>query len=59
MNAISAPATLTLCAGEDVTFVATGGGTEFLFYLDDNPIGVKTDLVYLQQIHLLQDQELK
>ena len=40
-TAISAPATLTLCAGEDVTFVATGG-TERLFYLDNNPLGVKS-----------------
>ena len=31
-TAISAPATLTLCAGEDVTFVATGG-TERFFIL--------------------------
>ena len=40
-TAISAPATITLCAGEDITFNATGGGAgaEFLFYLDNNPLG--------------------
>ena len=29
-TAISAPATITLCAGEDITFVATGGGGTFI-----------------------------
>ena len=43
----------TLCTGESITFNATGGGVEFLFYLDDNPLGVKQDPVYLQPVHSL------
>ena len=41
-GAITAQDTVTLCTGESITFNATGGGVEFLFYLDDNPLGVKT-----------------
>ena len=58
-TAISAPATLTLCAGEDVTFVATGGGTEFLFYLDDNPIGVKSGSSILTTNTLITGNRIK
>ena len=58
-TAISAPATLTLCAGEDVTFVATGGGTEFLFYLDNNPIGVKSGSSILTTNTLITGNRIK
>ena len=58
-TAISAPATLTLCAGEDVTFVATGGGTEFLFYLDNNPIGVKSGSSVLTTNTLITGNRIK
>ena len=43
-GAITAQDTVTLCLGESITFNATGGGSEFLFYLDDNPLGVKIRL---------------
>ena len=49
----------TLCAGEDVTFVATGGGTEFLFYLDDNPIGVKSGSSVLTTNTLITGNRIK
>ena len=43
-GAVTAPTTVTLCSGEPITFNATGGGVEFLFYVDDNPLngGVKS-----------------
>ena len=37
-GAITAQATITICVGESVTFNATGGGVEFLFYKDNNPL---------------------
>ena len=57
-TAISAPATLTLCAGEDVTFVATGG-TERLFYLDNNPLGVKSGSSTLSTSTLITGNRIK
>ena len=57
-TAISAPATLTLCAGEEVTFVATGG-TERLFYLDNNPLGVKSGSSTLSTSTLITGNRIK
>ena len=59
-TAISAPATITLCAGEDVTFSAAGGGAvEFLFYLDNNPIGVKSGSSTLSTSTLITGNRIK
>ena len=59
-TAISAPATITLCAGEDVTFNAAGGGAaEFLFYLDDNPLGVKSGSSTLSTSTLITGNRIK
>ena len=60
-TAISAPATITLCAGEDITFNATGGGAgaEFLFYLDNNPLGVKSGSSTLSTSTLITGNRIK
>ena len=59
-TAISAPATLTLCAGEEVTFNAAGGGAaEFLFYLDNNPLGVKSGSSTLSTSTLITGNRIK
>ena len=55
-TAISAPATLTLVG--DVTFVATGG-TERLFYLDNNPLGVKSGSSTLSTSTLITGNRIK
>ena len=57
-TAISAPATITLCAGEDITFVATGG-VERLFYLDNNPLGVKSGSSTLSTSTLITGNRIK
>ena len=59
-TAISAPATLTLCAGENVTFNAAGGGAaELLFYLDNNPLGVKSGSSTLSTSTLITGNRIK
>ena len=57
-TAISAPATITLGAGEDITFVATGG-VERLFYLDNNPLGVKSGSSTLSTSTLITGNRIK
>ena len=58
-GAVTAPATVTLCSGEAITFNATGGGAEFLFYLDDNPLGVKTGSSVLTTSTLITGNRIK
>ena len=58
-GAITAQDTVTLCTGESITFNATGGGTEFLFYLDDNPIGVKSGSSVLTTNTLITGSRIK
>ena len=50
---------MTLCSGEAITFNATGGGAEFLFYLDDNPLGVKTGSSVLTTNTLITGNRIK
>ena len=42
-----------------ITFNATGGGSEFLFYLDDNPIGVKSGSSVLTTSTLITGNRIK
>ena len=58
-GAVTAPATVTICSGEAITFNATGGGSEFLFYLDDNPLGVKTGTSILTTNTLITGNRIK
>ena len=58
-GAITAQDTVTLCTGESITFNATGGGVEFLFYLDDNPLGVKTGSSILTTSTLITGNRIK
>ena len=58
-GAITAQDTVTLCTGESITFNATGGGAEFLFYLDDNPIGVKSGSSVLTTNTLITGSRIK
>ena len=45
--------------GRSITFNATGGGSEFLFYLDDNPIGVKSGSSVLTTNTLITGNRIK
>ena len=58
-GAITAQDTVTLCTGESITFNATGGGSEFLFYLDDNPLGVKSGSSILTTNTLITGSRIK
>ena len=58
-NTITAQDTVTLCTGESITFNATGGGVEFLFYLDDNPLGVKSGSSILTTSTLITGNRIK
>ena len=58
-GAITAQDTVTLCTGESITFNATGGGSEFLFYLDDNPLGVKSGSSVLTTSTLITGNRIK
>ena len=60
-GAVTAPATVTLCSGEPITFNATGGGVEFLFYVDDNPLngGVKSGASALTTSTLITGNRIK
>jgi len=58
-GAITAQDTVTLCLGESITFNATGGGSEFLFYLDDNPLGAKSGSSLLTTSTLITGSRIK
>ena len=58
-GAITAPATITICVGESVTFNATGGGVEFLFYKDNNPLGVRSGSSNLATSALITGDRIK
>ena len=58
-GAITAPATVTICVGESITFNATGGGVEFLFYKDNNPLGVRSGTSNLATSALITGNRIK
>ena len=58
-GAITAPATITICVGESVTFNATGGGVEFLFYKDNNPLVLRSGSSNLATSTLITGNRIK
>ena len=58
-GAVTAPATVTICSGEAITFNATGGGVQFLFYKDDNPLGVRSGSSVLTTSTLITGNRIK
>ena len=58
IGAITAPATITTCSNETVNFNATGGSS-FQFYIDNVPVGSRSDSSLLSTSTLINGARVK